>query len=75
MDGICAKKSAQKGHYLKYPKHFPKKFFYPKKFSIACFKKGVKKSAKKSAQKSLVPFKSTQNSAQKSSFLPKKFSI
>ena len=77
------KKSAQKGHYLKYPKHFPKKFFYPKKFSIACFKKwgekssrkGVKKSAKKSAQKSLVPFKFTQNSAQKSSFLPKKFSI
>ena len=77
------KKSAQKGHYLKHPKHFPKKFFCPKKFSIACFKKwgekssrkGVKKSAKKSAQKSLVPFKSTQNSAQKSSFLPKKVSI
>ena len=65
MDGICAKKSVQKVHYLKHPKHFPKKFFCPKKFSIACFKKwgekssrkGVKKSAKKSAQKSLVPFK------------------
>ena len=65
MDGTGAKKSAQKGHYLMYPKHFPKKFVCPKKFSITCFKRGAKKvqekmqknSAKKSAQKSLVPFK------------------
>ena len=65
MDGTGAKKSAQKGHYLMYPKHFPKKFFCPKKFSITCFKRGgekssrksAKNSAKKSAQKSLVPFK------------------
>ena len=65
MDGTGAKKSAQQGHYLMYPKHFPKKFFCPKKFSITCFKRGgekssrksAKNSAKKSAQKSLVPFK------------------
>ena len=59
------KKSAQKGHYLMYPKHFPKKFFLPKKVLNNMLWKGDKKSsrksaknsAKKSAQKSLVPFK------------------
>ena len=65
MDGTGAKKSAQKGHYLMYPKRFPKKFFCPKKFSITCFKRGTKKVQEKMPKivlrkvhkKSLVPFK------------------
>ena len=47
------KKSAKKGHNLKYPKHFPKKFFCPKKFSIACFKKWGEKSSRKGVKKVL----------------------